>query len=131
MSIQHNWELKTEEITGIQNDYIIMDNVSSSFKIQIMSLIKLRLDISSLSATKKKPCCESNRALLFSARQMLAFVRDGNNKARSSADALQGFFFGLLPKEDHATEGSVILHIFYPQTPQGGLKYTIIIKLEL
>ena len=51
MSVQHNWELKSEEITGIQIDYIIMDNVSSSFKIQTMSLIKLRLDISNLLST--------------------------------------------------------------------------------
>ena len=51
MSVLHNWELKSEEITGIQIDYIIMDNVSSSFKIQTMSLIKLRLDISNLLST--------------------------------------------------------------------------------
>ena len=50
------------------------------------------------SATKKKPCCDSNRALLFSDRQKLAFVRDGNNKARSSAPALQGFFFVKHPQ---------------------------------
>jgi len=44
----------------------------------------------------------SIRALLFSDRQKLAFVRAGNNKARNSALALQGFFFGLLPPEDQA-----------------------------
>ena len=102
MSVQHNWELKSEEITGIQIDYIIMDNVSSSFKIQTMSLIKLRLDISNLLSTKKKPWCESTRALLFSDRQKLAFVRDGNNKARSHAPAWQGFFFVKHPQEDQA-----------------------------
>jgi len=39
---------------------------------------------------------------LFTARAGLARARDGNKKARSSASALQGFFFGLLPKEDQA-----------------------------
>jgi len=56
------------------------------------------------SATKKKPCCESNKALLFSDRQMLAFVRDENNEARSSppAGGLQGFFYVKHPPEDQA-----------------------------
>jgi hypothetical protein len=50
------------------------------------------------SATKKKPCCESNRALLFSARQKLAFVRDGNNKTRSSAKRGKAFSLLSSPK---------------------------------
>jgi len=43
------------------------DNPSSgNCIISIISNINLRLDISLHSATKKKPCCDSNRALLFS-----------------------------------------------------------------
>ena len=50
-----------------------------------ISLIKSWLDISNLLSTREKPCCDSNRALLFSDCQMPAFVRDGNNKARGLA----------------------------------------------
>jgi len=42
----------------------------------------------------------SIRALLFSDRQKLAFVRDGNNKAPRHAPAWQGFFFVKHPKEE-------------------------------
>jgi hypothetical protein len=45
-----------------------------------MSLISSRLDLSNLFSTKKRSCCDSNKALIFSDRQKLAFVRDGNNK---------------------------------------------------
>jgi hypothetical protein len=87
----------------METDYFILDKTSSSIIILSISLNKSRLDISPTSAPKKKPCCDSNRALLFSDRQKLAFERDGNNKARSSppVGGLQGFFFGLQPKEDH------------------------------
>ena len=54
------------------------------------------------SATKKKPWRGAPRLFCFQTRQKLAFVRAANNKARSSASALQGFFFGLLPTEDQA-----------------------------
>jgi hypothetical protein len=54
------------------------------------------------SATKKKPFCESRRALLFSDRQKLAFVRDENNKDRRHASAWQGFFFVKHPQEEKA-----------------------------
>jgi hypothetical protein len=77
-------------------------NNSTTF---IKSLTISKLDISNLLSTKKKPCCDSTRALLFSDRQQLAVVRDGNNKARSHAQREQGFFFGLLPKMDHPPAG--------------------------
>ena len=52
------------------------------------------------SATKKKPCCDSNRALLFSDSQKLAFIRDGNNKANSHA--MRGKAFSLLSEKFHS-----------------------------
>jgi hypothetical protein len=42
---------------------------------------------------KEKALVRSTRALLFTARQKLAFERDGNEKDRSFASAEQGFFF--------------------------------------
>jgi len=43
------------------------------------------------SATSQKPCCDSNRALLFLDRQMLAFVRDRNNKDQNERSELKAF----------------------------------------
>jgi hypothetical protein len=52
------------------------------------------------SATKKKPCRET--AGLFCLKQDQACLRFGaNKKARSSASALQGFFFVKHLLEDH------------------------------
>ena len=66
-----------------------------------MSLIKSWLDISNLLSTIKKPCRET--AGLFYLKQDQACLRLGaNNKARSSASALQGFFFVKQPAEDHS-----------------------------
>jgi len=97
-----------------------MFKTSTSLTILSMSFIKSRLDISPGSATKKKPCRESNRALLFSARHKLAVERDGNNKAIAAHPRCNGFFFRLQPLADHATTGSVILQVFTPDPPMRG-----------
>jgi hypothetical protein len=58
----------------------MMDKISSSLIILSMSLFNSRFDISNLLSTKKKPCCECNRAYFFSDRQKLALERDGKIK---------------------------------------------------
>ena len=72
---------------------------------------------------------QEDEALLFSNRQKLAFVREGNNKASSHPPigGWQGFFFVKHPPEDHATAGSVILHVFAPKPPKEGFNLSYII----
>ena len=61
------------------------------------------------SATKKKPCCESNRALLFSDRHPARRdVRDGNNKDRSHAK--RGKVFSLLSTPERIKPNTVRLN---------------------
>jgi hypothetical protein len=90
----------------METGYSISDITLCNFMTLLISFIKSRLDISPHFATKEKPCCDRNRALLSSDRQMLAFVRDGNNKVRSCLPVvgLQGFFFGLQPKASNPPE---------------------------
>jgi hypothetical protein len=106
----------------METDYFILDKTSSSIIILSISLNKSRLDISPTSAPKKKPCCDSNRALLFSDRQKLAFVRGGNNKARSSAQRCKAFSLGCYPKRIKPNGVRFNPLSFHPQTPQGGLR---------
>jgi len=58
-----------------------------------MASNKMRLDISSRSATPKKPCRENGRAFLFLARAELAQTRDRNKKARSVRQSPVGRLF--------------------------------------
>jgi hypothetical protein len=62
-----------------------------------MSLIKLRLDISSLSATSQKPWCECTRAFLLMARAELAQGSDKNKKTQQTPKADAGFFLCQYP----------------------------------
>ena len=57
------------------SDYFLSCKNSCSLIIPTIPLIRLRLDISNLLSTKKKPWCESTRALLFSDFQYDFFLR--------------------------------------------------------
>ena len=81
------------------------------------------------SATSQKPCCESNRAFLFSAQSPLARRRDGNKKAEA-VHSTAWLFFVKHPSEDHATSRERNPPFFYPQTPQGGLKIASLPALQ-
>ena len=50
------------------------------------------------SATKKKPWCDSTGLFYFQTEQQLALARDGNKKARSSAQRCKAFSLGCYPK---------------------------------
>jgi len=75
-----------------------------------ISSSNLRLDISSLSATNKKPWCESTGD--FSLWPEPSKLGRGTEIKRPDRRRrrMQGFFFVKHSPEDHATAGSVILH---------------------
>ena len=70
-----------------RNIYLTSGRNSTSFTILSMSFIKSRLDISPLSATKKKP---------------------------APRNSVEGFFFWLLPQTDHLSGESIILPVYLP-----------------
>jgi hypothetical protein len=51
---------------------------------------------------KEKALLRKQQGFLLEIRQKLAFVRIYNNKNRQAPKAVQGFFVGLLPQEDHS-----------------------------
>jgi hypothetical protein len=72
--------------------------VSNTLK---MSSNKSRLDISPVSATKKKPWCEAPGLYYFQTEPGLPERRAENNKARSSAQRCKAFSLLSTPKTDH------------------------------
>jgi hypothetical protein len=71
------------------------------------SLTNSRLDISNLLSTKKKPCCESKRAFLFSARAELAQARNKNEKTRYTPKADAGILtWPVIHRVSHRTKST-------------------------
>jgi hypothetical protein len=82
------------------------------------SSINLRLDISSHSATKKKPWHESAGVFYFERsikRSLNAKVRNKKNRRRRRR--MQGFFFVKQPIEDQAERSPPLL-----KTPAGAVR---------